>query len=175
MDEIDKINICIPIVSAIIERMHNGETEILVQTRWKPGRDPQYSGTLEIPAGWIDRYENVYDAVKREVFEETGLKVLEIFPDIRTEIHSPRNDGSFAFQPFCCQQQTKGGKAWLGFAFICKVEDKQPEAQQDECIDVRWMKKSELKMLFEKSPEKIFTLQLGVLEYYFNRDSRNSV
>jgi hypothetical protein len=34
MSEIDKINVCIPVLSAIIERDHNSETEILVQTRW---------------------------------------------------------------------------------------------------------------------------------------------
>ena len=43
------LDVNVPIVSAIIEREHNGEKEILVQTRWKPERDPLYSGTLEIP------------------------------------------------------------------------------------------------------------------------------
>ena len=43
------LDVNLPIVSAIIEREHNGEKEILVQTRWKPERDPLYSGTLEIP------------------------------------------------------------------------------------------------------------------------------
>jgi 8-oxo-dGTP pyrophosphatase MutT (NUDIX family) len=55
-----------------------GEKEILVQTRWKPDRDPLYSGTLEIPAGGMHVYENVYDAVKREVLEETGLTSDEL-------------------------------------------------------------------------------------------------
>ena len=45
------LDVNFPIVSTLIEREHNGETEILVQTRWKPDRDPLYSGTLEIPAG----------------------------------------------------------------------------------------------------------------------------
>ncbi|WKZ24900.1 MAG: NUDIX hydrolase [Patescibacteria group bacterium] len=172
MTEINTINTCFPVVSAIIEREHNGETEILMQTRWKPEKDPEYSGTLEIPAGWIDKYENVYDALYREVLEETGLKILEIFPNIKTKTHSPKNDGSFAFQPFCCQQQIKGGEPWIGFVFICRVENKEPIAQQEECKDIKWIKKSELKNIFEKSPEKIFTLQLGVLDYYFNNDQR---
>ena len=30
------LDVDVPIVSAIIEREHNGETAILVQTRWKP-------------------------------------------------------------------------------------------------------------------------------------------
>jgi hypothetical protein len=52
------LDVNVPIVSAIIEREHNGEKEILVQTRWKPDRDPLYSGTLEIPAGGMHVYEN---------------------------------------------------------------------------------------------------------------------
>ncbi|MCB9058113.1 MAG: NUDIX domain-containing protein [Calditrichae bacterium] len=166
--DLDKLNISIPVVSAIIERQHGGETEILVQTRWKPQWDPIYSGTLEIPAGWIDRYENVYEALRREVKEETGLQVLKIKPDIKTREHSPNDDGSFAFVPFCCQQQFKGGKPWIGFVFICEVENKEPVAQNSECRDIHWMKKADLQKLFEESPGKIFTLQLGVLDYYFN-------
>lgn len=166
--DLDKLNISIPVVSALIERQHNGETEILVQTRWKPEWDPIYSGTLEIPAGWIDRYENVYDALKREVREETGLTVLKIKPDIKTRVHSPGDDGSFAFIPFCCQQQITGGKPWIGFVFLCEVEDKEPVAQSDECRDIRWMKKADLKQLLDEFPEKIFTLQAGVFDYYLN-------
>lgn len=158
----------IPVVSAIIEREKDGETEVLIQTRWKPERDPQYSGTFEIPAGWIDKYENVYDALKREVLEETGLKVIKITPDIKTKVHSPKDDGAFAFVPFCAQQQLRGGKPWVGFVFLCEVEDTEPVAQADEAKDVHWVKKSELKRMFEQTPEKFFTLQLGVLDFYFN-------
>jgi 8-oxo-dGTP pyrophosphatase MutT (NUDIX family) len=68
------LNMCIPVVGAIIERVHNGETEVLVQTRWKPERDPEYSGTLEMPVGWIDKYENVYDGLMRkEKFIEESI------------------------------------------------------------------------------------------------------
>jgi 8-oxo-dGTP pyrophosphatase MutT (NUDIX family) len=105
----EQTDVNVPIVSAIIERDHDGEKEILVQTRWKPDRDPHYSGTLEIPAGGMYRYENVYDAVKREVLEETGLRVTGFYPDIRTKTYAPHDDDCFAFVPFCCQQQLKGG------------------------------------------------------------------
>jgi 8-oxo-dGTP diphosphatase len=161
-------DICVGIVSAIVERVHDGEIEILVQTRWKPDRDPVYSGTLEIPAGGIKKYENVYDALQREVYEETGLKVLKIKPDIRTKMFSPRDDEAFAFVPFCGQQQTKGGVSRIGFVFICEVEDKPPVSQPEEVRDVRWMKTFELRQLLDENPEKIFTFQLGVLDYYLN-------
>jgi len=171
MTKTDPPNTCIPVVSAIIERAGAEETEILIQTRWKPERDPEYSGTIEIPAGWIDRYENVFEALKREVLEETGLWVTKIKPDIKSKTFSPRNDENFSFVPFCCQQQTKGGKPWIGFVFICEVEDKEPVAQETEVKDIRWIKKSELKKMIAETPEKFFTLQLGALDYYLSYDN----
>ena len=81
----------VPIVSAIIERQRDGEIEVLVQTRWKPDKDPKYSGTLEIPAGGIGPFENIYDALRREVFEETGLNVIGFRPDTQTKLHSQRS------------------------------------------------------------------------------------
>jgi 8-oxo-dGTP pyrophosphatase MutT (NUDIX family) len=147
---VTEFDICVGIVSAIVERVHDGEIEILVQTRWNK------------------KYENVYNALEREVYEETGLKVLKIKPDIRTKMFSPRGDEAFAFVPFCGQQQTKGGVSRIGFVFICEVEDKPPVSQPEEVRNVRWMKTSELRRLLDASPEKIFTFQLGVLDYYLN-------
>ena len=164
----ERLNINYAVVSAIIEREHHGETEVLIQTRWKPETDPVYSGTLEIPAGGMNHYEKVYEAVAREVLEETGLKVTSFKPDVRTKVHSTQGDDCFAFVPFCCQQQLKGGWPRVGFVFVCTVEDKEPVARQGEVKDIRWMKKSELKKVFEETPERIFTLQLGVLDYYLN-------
>jgi len=164
------LDVNVPIVSAIIEREHNGEKEILVQTRWKPDRDPLYSGTLEIPAGGMHVYENVYDAVKREVLEETGLQVTSFYPDIRTKIYAPKDDDCFAFVPFCCQQHLKGGLPRVGFVFVCQVEDAEPVPQYDEVRDIRWMKVTELRKIVEQTPEQICTLQLGVLEYYLQYD-----
>jgi 8-oxo-dGTP pyrophosphatase MutT (NUDIX family) len=166
------LDVNVPIVSAIIEREHDGEREILVQTRWKPEKDPLYSGTLEIPAGGMNAYENVYDAVKREVLEETGLRVTRFYPDIRTKTYAPKDDDCFAFVPFCCQQQLKGGLPRVGFVFLCQVEDAKPVPQHEEVRDIRWMKVSELRTLIAATPERIFTLQLGVLDYYVHHDKR---
>lgn len=167
MKEIKDIDLNFAVVSAIIERQRE-EIEILIQTRWKPQTDPKYSGTLEIPAGAIRRYENVYDALKREIFEETGLSVIGFKPDVKTKMYNQHGDEAFAFLPFCCQQQTKGDIARMGFVFLCTVEDQQPFAQPDEVRDIKWIKKSDLRKILDQTPEKIFTFQLGVLHYYLN-------
>jgi 8-oxo-dGTP pyrophosphatase MutT (NUDIX family) len=165
---IKSLNLNFSFVSAIIEREHEGEIEILVQTRWKPDRDPLYSGTLEIPAGAMDQYEDVYDAITREVLEETGLKVTGFKPDVRTRIHTSKDDECFAFVPFCCQQQLRGEWPRVGFVFICSVEDKEPVPEPSEVKNIHWIKRSELKKILEETPEKIFVLQSGVLDYYLN-------
>src|SRR5262245_40430287 len=153
------LDVDLPLVSAILEREHDGEKEILIQTRWKPERDPLYSGTLEIPAGGMHVYENVYDAVKREVLEETGLRVTSFSPDIRTKIYAPKDDDCFAFVPFCCQQQLKGVLPRVGFVFLCQVENADPVLQHEEVKDIRWMNVTELRKIFEDTPGQIFTLQ----------------
>jgi 8-oxo-dGTP diphosphatase len=160
----------IPFVGAIIERtLANGDKEILMQTRWKPDRDPIYSGTLEFAAGVFDgEYENVYKALEREIQEETGLQLERIIEDSQTEVYKPQeNDGSFGFRPFCCVQQIENGKPWIGFIFRCTVKDGQPKNQESETRDVKWMKIEEIKDIFENSPEKLFTLEIAAWDYYF--------
>ena len=158
----------VPIVSAIIERQRGKVTELLVQVRWKPERDPVYTGTLEIPAGGIGLYENVYDALTREVFEETGLRVIGFRPDVRTKTHSHKGDDVFAFVPFCCQQQLSG-MARVGFVFVCTVEGTDPTPAPDEVKEITWMGTSELRRLIDESPERFFTFQLPVLEFYLHQ------
>jgi len=162
-------NWAVPIISAIIERVQEGETEVLLQTRWKPDKDPKYSGALEIPAGTIETFENIYTALKREVFEETGLRVTGFRPNIHTQPHSSRGDEAFAFVPFCCQQETKG-KPRIGFVFICTVADTEPVPGIGEVRDIRWVKKSKLRKMVSESPEKFFTFHLGALDLYLNRE-----
>ncbi|MGZ6005794.1 MAG: methyltransferase domain-containing protein, partial [Candidatus Saccharimonadales bacterium] len=123
--------LAIPYAGAIIERDNKGIKELLMQTRWKPHADPLYSGTLEFPAGVLDKpFENVYLTVAREIQEEAGLKLKKIKNDSRTKSYSPKkSDEIFAFKPFCCTQQLKDGKPWIGFVFICEVEAGDPKSQ----------------------------------------------
>jgi 8-oxo-dGTP diphosphatase len=165
----DNLELCIPYVAGIIEREHNGRRQLLIQTRWKPNRDPLYSGTLEFVAGTMDApFENVYETLKRELKEEVGLELKAIINDSRTKIYSPqKTDASFAFRPFCCTQQLKEGMPWVGFIFRCEVEDGTPVPQLEEVKDPIWMDVKDVKNLFESSPEKFFTLEIAAWEYYF--------
>jgi len=46
--------------------------------------------------------------------------------------------------------------------------DTKPVAQQSEVKDIHWIDKDELKKIFTENPDQFFTLQLGVLDYYFS-------
>lgn len=159
----------IPFVGAIIERVNKGVVEVLIQTRWKPHTDSVYTGTFEFPVGTLDKpYESVYKALAREIDEECGLKLKNIIGDSTTAIvESSKADAVFGFRPFCCTQQLKNGKPWIGFIFICEVENTEPKLCSDESKDIKWVKASEIKQVFTQSPEKLFTLELPAWEYYF--------
>jgi len=163
--------LAIPYVGAIIERDNNGEKEVLLSTRWHAYGDPLYKGTLEFPAGALDKpYENIYDTVAREIKEEVGLILKAIKGDDKTKIYSPkRSDEIIAFRPFCCTQQLKDGKPWIGFVFIAEVEDGEPKTQLSENKDAKWVAVAEVERLVESSPEQFFGLELPAWEYYFKQ------
>ena len=60
-----------PCVGAIIKKVVGNEPYILLQTRQKEDGN-ETNGMLEIPAGKIREYEDVFSALRREVWEETG-------------------------------------------------------------------------------------------------------
>jgi 8-oxo-dGTP pyrophosphatase MutT (NUDIX family) len=63
-----------PAVGAIIEKVINNKRYILIQDRNK-SNDGIETGMIEIPAGKIREYENIFDSLRREVREETGLNI----------------------------------------------------------------------------------------------------
>lgn len=161
----------VPFVAAIIERTFNNRRQVLVQTRYNTKHESIYNGTIEFAAGTLDKhYENVYDAVAREVKEETGMVVTRFIDDSRTDIASPHEtDLVFGFKPFCCTQQLREGRPWVGFIFRCEVDDSvEPIHQEGETKDVRWMNLDEFKELFESKPEAMFSLEYPAWQYYFS-------
>jgi isopentenyldiphosphate isomerase len=72
---------------------------------------------------------------------------------------------------FAANSSSKAGVPRVGFVFLCQVEDADPIPQHDEVRDIRWMTVPELRQIVEETPERIFTLQLSMLEYYFQHAS----
>lgn len=158
------------IVSAILFKKEKEEFKIFLQTRWKPKKSPTYSGMFEIPAGGIDAYENVYNALRREIKEETDLEIIRIIGDYQSEVLNPRKkDKAFVFKPFICQQvlETNNGLPWIGFVFLCEVRDgERVKVNAKEAKNPRWVSIEDLKKIIKKQEKNIFPLQLPVLKYF---------
>lgn len=100
--------------------------KILVAER---GREPA-KGTLDLPGGFVDPMETVEDAVRRELFEETGLNAKEIkylfsYPNIYRysgiDIHTS------------------------DLFFLCKVENLSKAKANDDVAGITEVRISELK------------------------------
>jgi len=163
----DNEKFAIPFVSGIVEYREGNDVLILIQTRWKPSIDSKYSGLLELPGGKIREFEDVHKALKREVMEETGVKISKIYTE-RTKKVSLRKDSAFSFRSFCAQQQVKDGKPWIGFTFLCEAKSKKHILTGDDSKSVHWIKRSKLKKILDETPEKIFTIHASVLKMYFD-------
>lgn len=65
-----------PAAGGIIEKTINNIEYVLIQERFKDDAKAE-EGLIEIPAGKIREFENIYECLKREIWEETGLEVIQ--------------------------------------------------------------------------------------------------
>ena len=72
------------------------------------------AGKWGLVGGYVERDEDLYDAVKREAFEETGYRVTDIVPLIirhnPDRPHEDRQNISFVF--FCPALEKEGESDW---------------------------------------------------------------
>lgn len=103
---------------AIIERQTDGDLEILIQTRNKPYETGK---CLELPGGCVEEYESMIAALRREVWEETGLELSEI-EGLSTKIDTQAEETNVeCFQAFSVYQTTTGPVDSMGVYFRCKA------------------------------------------------------
>lgn len=155
----------IPGVGGIIVEETNGKKCILMQTRVKP-HSPQEDGLLEIPAGKIRAFENIFDTLKREIKEETGLDVVEILGEHQSTIYEDNSSYKVInFMPFSCSQNTIGDYPIMVFVFICKVKgDLLPFS--DESKNYKWTSLLELERILTESPKSIYPMHVDTLKKY---------
>jgi len=164
----DDLSICIPVVSGLVQKQGKKETEILVQTRYKPTIDKENTGKLEIPSGLIKKYELAQDAAIREIQEETGI-IAEISDEQKVLNSTSLENGDIisVYKPFCCHQQLKGGRSYISIAFISNYKEGKLVESPRENRNPKWIPISKLKKIVEQKPEKVFGLTLSVLKEYF--------
>ena len=151
-----------PAIGAIIERMINGKKRIIIQERWKEDGN-ETNGKYELPAGKIREYENIYDTVRREVLEETGLKVTKIQGE--EDLIYSEETKTISFMPFYVTQNLENAYSIIANHFICEAEG-EPISETNESRNIRWIEITELSDLLKKDKSKFFIMNVNAIEKY---------
>ena len=153
-----------PCVGAIIEKSIGGISHILLQTRQKPGGG-ETNGKLEIPAGKIREYEGILDALRREVREETGLRITKISGEEAVVPMHACGAETIAVEPFCVTQNLSGAYSILLLTFVCQAEGELLE-RTEETEEIRWVPVSAVERMVREEPERFFFMHLQGLRKY---------
>lgn len=154
----------IPAVGAIIEKAIGNKRYVLIQTRNKNENSKEH-GLLEIPAGKVREYENVFEALRREVLEETGLKLTKIFGEEERKESFVNECKTISYQPFCCTQNLSGEHSIILQTFICHAEGDLLE-KTNETSNIHWELISNVENMLENNPEKFYQMHINGLKKY---------
>lgn len=153
----------IPGVGGIIEGEVQGEKAILIQTRTKSSEEGL--GYLEIPAGKIREFENIFDCLRREIYEETGLTVKEIYGEKESSLVENEKYKVLGYEPFYCSQNTKGFYPIMVYTFICRVEGTHMKSSE-EAKNIGFISLKELRSELIKNKSKFYPMHIGALQKY---------
>ena len=154
----------VPCVAAIIEKITNNEKYILIQTRQKED-GAETNGMLELPAGKIREYENIFEALRREVKEETGLSITKILGEDNQISNFIKGNEVISYTPYCITQNLSGVYSIILNTFLCEAKG-ELLTETNESQNIHWIKIKELKKIFKNYPEKIFLLHINALQKY---------
>ncbi len=157
-------------VRAIVERKVRGKTQILLQTRWKFS-DARHSGMLEMPGGHIKSGEHIFDALKREIREETGLKVSKVWPSFDLHVLGPLEEKGDCFTPFCGQSFL--GSSRIGFVFLVKASGTLIQRGVVDAKDPKWVSLEEVRKLLKE--KKIWAYDCAALQYYLGQKAKKKI
>ncbi len=153
-----------PAVGAIIEKQINGEKFILIQERQKENGEKE-NGMLEIPAGKIREYENIFKALHREVKEETGLIITKINGEECGLESCVNGNKVISFQPYCVTQNLSGAYSLILNTFICEA-DGILAGSTNETQNIHWEKADIIKDMLKDNQDSFFLMHVNALKKY---------
>ncbi len=131
-------------VRGLLIREKEGEKQLLIQLRKRKGEAQVY----ELPGGRINEYESITDGLKREIMEETGLKVMEIRGEQEKITTNGKSFTMECIKPFSAYQTLEGPVDSFGIHFICEAEG-ELLAIGDDTADIHWADRAELQSLID--------------------------
>ena len=152
-----------PAAGGIIEKEVDGEVFILMQERYKG--NVQENGWLEIPAGKIREFENIYDCLRREIFEETGLTVTYIQGEEEAVITEHKGYKVLNYAPFSCSQNVDGEYPIMVQVFICRASGKELD-ESNESRNIRWVSIKDLKDMLRDNEDSFYPMHISTLKKY---------
>lgn len=153
----------IPAVGGIIEDNIGGKDVILMQKRVKNTRDGD--GLLEIPAGKLREFEDVFTCLRREIKEETGLDVIEIEGEKTTTKVKEDEYCVLNYEPFSISQNICGKYPIMVQIFICKAIGKLL-GSSNESKEIQWISLEDLKDKLERSQSVFYPMHITTLKKY---------
>ncbi|MGK0464872.1 NUDIX hydrolase [Clostridium sp.] len=153
-----------PGVGGIIIKSEKGIDYILIQERCKDTGGAE-NGLIEIPAGKIREFENIFNCLRREIWEETGLKVIEIIGEAETVTIRSNGYKVINYMPFACSQNIEGDYPIMVQTFICKVEG-HLLYKTNETKNIRWVSISELKEMVYNNENEFYPMHITTLKKY---------
>lgn len=153
-----------PGAGGIIEKHENGIDYILIQERFKDNAESE-NGLIEIPAGKVREFENIYECLKREICEETGLIVYEIEGECDSIIYEANGYKVLNYTPFTSAQNIRGHYSIMVQTFICKAKG-ELLSTTNETKNIRWISLTELKELLEKNEKGFYPMHVIALKKY---------
>lgn len=160
-----------PGVGGIIERNINGIDCILVQDRYKDDAEAE-KGLIEIPAGKIREFENIFDCLRREIWEETGLEVTYIEGENETIIFESNEYKVLNYTPFSCSQNIEGTYPIMVQTFVCKANGELLK-KTNETRNIRWLSLIELRSLLENSKNSFYPMHVTALTKYLEQKMKS--
>lgn len=154
----------IPGVGGIIERKINDQDCILIQHRCKADAETEY-GLIEIPAGKIREFENIYDCLRREIWEETGLLVEQIEGEASSQMYEANGYKVLHYKPFSCCQNLVGNYPIMVQVFICTAAGEVVN-ESNESKNLQWVDLTTLGNLLEKDASAFYPMHVQTLKDY---------
>ncbi len=152
-----------PAAGGIIEIIVDGQEYILLQERDKGNKREE--GLIEIPAGKIREFENIYDCLRREVFEETGLEVSYIQGEKESVITEHQGYKVLNYTPFACAQNIEGDYPIMVQVFICRASGKELN-ESNESRNIRWVFLDELRNMLRDNEASFYPMHVSTLKKY---------